>query len=229
MASASLTPDRALLISRRINSRAVIGLFLALTATVAGLFFWSSTSETRPVLVASRDLAVGTTIDPSDLLTAHVRVPDEMYEATVPATQKSTLIGQQVAEPVHSGQMLMRSEVAGGARLRSNELAITIAVSPETAAGDLLRPGDQVQVLLTRDKGDPGSTTEVVLPRARVYDVGYAEGSTRYSQEGMPTSESSHGAVGTLTVIVSQQDAVKLANAKWNGEIDVALLASGSR
>ncbi len=227
--SSTLTPARALRRPRRISSRAAIGAFLALTATVAALYFWMSTSETRPVLVAVRNLPVGATINASDIVTAQVRVPDAMYEASVPASERATLIGKRVAEPVHAGQLLQRAEVSGAARLGPNELAMTIAVGPETAAGGLLRPGDQVQVLLTRNKGEPNSTTEVVLPRVTVYDVGYAAGSTGYSQEGVTTSDTSQGAVGTLTLVVGPEDAVKLANAKWNGAIDVALLASGSR
>ncbi len=228
-ASSTLTPARELHRPRRISSRAAVGAFLALTATVASLYFWALTSQTRPVLVASRALAVGTTISPSDLLAVHVQVPDEMYEVAVPASQMATLIGKRVAEPVYAGEMLQRSELSVGARLGPNELAMTIAVSPETSAGDLVRPGDQVQMLLTRGEGEPGSTTEVLLPRVTVYNIGYAAGTAGYSPEDAITSEISQGSVDTLTVIVSQQDAVRLANAKWNGALDVALLASGSR
>jgi Flp pilus assembly protein CpaB len=102
------------------------------------------------------------------------------------------------------------------------QLALTIPVTPETATGGLIRPGDAVQVLLTANPGKADSQTTVILPRVTVYDAGYEAGSTIVRTTG--DRSSGQGPLARLTLLVTQDQAVRLAQAKWNGELDVALL-----
>jgi Flp pilus assembly protein CpaB len=202
-----------------------LGVFVFLLATLLSISFWRSLNTTRPVLVVSRDLPVGAVIGPSDLTVEHVIVPNSMYAVALTTSSKATLVGRRVTEPVHAGQMLTGVEVSGDAGLGPTELALTIPVSPEMAAGGGLRPGDQVQILRTLNPGEPGSTTEVVLPRVTVYDVGLATDMTSLDTGDEPPRSNARGAVGTLTLRLEPQQAVTLANAKHNAALDVALLA----
>src|SRR5712692_1155189 len=70
MATAVLTPTRALRQARRLDLRAVFGLFLLLVATGGSIAFWSASSDTRAVLVATRDLPAGATLKLMDLAIA---------------------------------------------------------------------------------------------------------------------------------------------------------------
>jgi Flp pilus assembly protein CpaB len=224
MTAAALTPARALRQPRRIDARAILGVLLMILTTGGAVVFWTASSDTRSVLVATRDLPAGATLGPQDLATARVRVDDAIYQATVPALDEGSLVGRQLGEPVHANQLLARAQVSARPRLGPDQVALTIATSPDTAVGGTLRSGDQVEVLLTTNKGKPDERTTVVLPRVTVYDVGFAPGVA-----AVGTAPADRAAVPSqvrwLTLVVDGKDQVMaLAGAKWAGELDVALL-----
>src|SRR5690606_17243284 len=103
---------RALRQPRRLDLRAMLGLLLLLVATGGSIAFWTAASDTRAVLVATRDRPAGATITVADLAIARVRVDDAIYQAAVPASELANLVGQQLAEPVHAHQLLVRPQVS---------------------------------------------------------------------------------------------------------------------
>ena len=226
MVNESLTPTRALRRPRRFDWRVLAGALLLLVSVIGTITFWSSATDTRAVLVARRDLPAGATIGMADLGVARVRLDDSLYAAALPAAEQAGLAGKQLAEPLHAGQILVRAQVAGPAPLASDQLALTIAIKADTAAGGKLRPGDAVRVFLTQNKGKPDSHTLVVLERVTVYDAGHEERLTVANPAGAAsgTSAADTGPLTSLTLIVTPEQAIQLANAKWNGDLDVALL-----
>lgn len=223
MSATTLSPTRALRQPRRLDWRAVFGIFLLLVATGGSITFWSASSDTRALLVATRDLPAGAELAAEDLAVARVRVDDAIYQAAFPAAELAGLVGKQLAEPIHTGQLLVRAQLSSRPRLGPDQMALTIAVSPETAAGGRLRAGDAVQVLLTTNKGKPEARTVVVLPRATVYDVGHDQRVAVVNTE-LADRSGAQGAAKWLTLVVTQEQALQLAQAKWAGELDVALL-----
>jgi Flp pilus assembly protein CpaB len=230
VAARTLTPAQALRPPRRLDARAFFGLVIAAIATLGSIAFWSSTSDSRAVLVATRDLPAGAVIGPRDLTVARVRVDDAIYRAAVPADALGGLVGKQLAAPVYANQLVSQAQLSARPALAPGQMALTIPVSAETAAGGRIRPGDHVQVLATTAKGRPESRTSVVLPRATVYDVGYDErvavvntsaGDT--ATEAPATRGSSRG-LASVTLAVTQEQALELARSRWNSEIEVALL-----
>ncbi|CCF85426.1 Flp pilus assembly protein CpaB [Nitrolancea hollandica] len=226
MATRSLSPSRVLRRPRRIDLRAVIGVFLLLAATGGSIAFWSASSDTQSVLVATRDLPAGATLTTQDLAIAQIRADDTIYQTALPAGSLESLIGKQLAEPVHGHQLLARAQVSNRPLLGADQLAMTIPVKPETATGGVVRPGDAVQVLLTANPGKEDSRTTVILPRVTVYDAGHEAGSHITGTVGVGAGErvAEQGPLTWLTLLVTQDQAVQLAQAKWNGELDVALL-----
>lgn len=227
MATRSLSSSRVLRRPQRIDLRAVIGIFLLLAATGGSIAFWGASNETRSVLIATRDLPAGATLTMKDLAIAQIRADDAIYQTAVPAGSLEGLIGKQLAEPVHGHQLLVRAQVSSRPPLGPDHLAMTIPVKPETATGGLIRPGNSVQVLLTANPGKQDSQTTVILPRVTVYDAGYEAGSRITSTVGVSGNGdriAAQGPLTWLTLLVTQDQAVQLAQAKWNGELDVALL-----
>jgi len=229
MSATTLTSTRALQQPRQVDWRAVIGVLLTLLTIAGAVIFWTASSDTRSVLVATRDLPAGATLGSADLGVARVRVDDTIYQSAVPASDLSTLVGRQLGEPIHAHQILAGAQVSARPRLGPEQVALTLAVSPDTAVGVTLRPSDQVEVLVTTDKGKPTARTTVVLPRATVYDVGHAE-TIGAVNVNLTNSTFSPSSTRWLTLVVSQDQAIQLAQAKWAGDIDVALLppAQGS-
>ncbi len=234
MAVAHVSPTHALREPRRIDWRAALGILVTLSATGGSLLFWSTTSDTRSVLVATRDLPPGAVLSISDVAAARVRMEDALYRAAIPLADQGQVVGKQLAEPVHAQQVLVRPQFAAMSLLTVEQGAMTIPVTAETAAGGRLQPGDSVQVLVTVAKGKPESRTIVVLPRVTVYDVGYdgrvavvnasAASASSADAAGTASSRATRGALTSVTLAVTQDQALQLAQARWNGDLDVILL-----
>lgn len=222
MAVATLTPARALHQPRRLDARALVGLFLLVLATGGSLLFWQSANDARAVVVATRDLPAGATLTAGDLTVARVRIDDGLYGAAVPAEELTGLVGRQLGEPVHRQQLLVRAQVSSRRLIGPEQVALTIPVSAQSAAGGRVRPADAVAVLVTTNKGKADSQTAVVLPRATVYDVGYEARSAVVNTDG--ADRAARGPLSSLTLVVSHTEAAQLAHARHNGELDVALL-----
>lgn len=225
MAATVLTPVRALRRPRHLDLRAVLGLLLLLVAIVGSIAFWSASSATQSVVIATRELPAGATLSASDLAVARVRVDDSIYQQTVPASDLGSLVGKQVTEPLHVDQLLVWPQVSNHLPIARGQIAFTISATADTAAGGRIRPGDVVEVLLTTGKGSSNPQSMVVLPRVRVYDVGYGGGITTINTTGSAVngSPARGGEISWLTLIVSPSQALQLARAKWAGQLDVAL------
>jgi pilus assembly protein CpaB len=221
MASIALSPARALRRPRRLDMRAIFGLFLLLVAVIGSVAFWSASASTTTVLEATRDLPAGAMVTSADLAIARVRVDDATYQAAVPAGELSTVVGKQLTDPLHAHQILARAQLSSHLPLSKNQMVLTIPVNADTAAGGHVRAGDVVEVLVTTGKDTPAPRTHVVLPRVAVYDVGHDQSLTTVSTNS--STSSAPGSVSSLTLIVTQQQALALAQAKWAGQLDVAL------
>ena len=224
MAVATLTPARALRRPRRADPRALIGVFVTLAALAGSVAFWVSSSDARPVLVATRDLPVGTTLRATDFTVAYVRMDDALYRAALPADTLDSLVGRQLGEPVHAQQVLARAQVASKVGLAADQVAITIPARPESAADGRLRPGDTVQVLLTViDKTRNEAHTRQILDRARVFEVGRDQ-SFSSSSSTAETDSPARGSITSVTLAITAEQARQLAEARRTGELDVLLL-----
>jgi Flp pilus assembly protein CpaB len=231
VATVALSPARALREPRRLDVRAVFGAFLLVTATGGAIAFWSATSDTREVLVAARDLPAGARLSAADLAVARVRVDDAIYGASVPAAEREALAGRELSEPVHANQLLTRAELSARSPLGPDQVAFTIPVTAETVSGRV-RPGTSVQVLATANRGKPDSRTAVVLPRATVLEIGYDDRASVVHTAGTAGTGGaaadggrlSRGKVTSITLVVSPEQALDLAQARWNADLDVAVL-----
>lgn len=222
MVGRTLTPERAIRQPWRLDLRVVLSALVTLAAIGGMLVYAGSLSATRPVLLVTRDLPAGAILGPDDLTVTQVRVDDSIYAAALSGDALSAVLGKPLAEPVHSQQILARAQVSSRPRLAPDRLALAIPIKPESAAGGRLRAGDEVQILLTRNKGKPEADTVVVLERATIYSVGYDERATVINAAN--ASRTDTGPLASLTLIVMPDQARALATARHSGELDVALL-----
>jgi Flp pilus assembly protein CpaB len=149
---------------------------------------------------------------------------EPLYRAALPGDMLESLVGRQVGEPIHAEQVLARAQVAERSGLASDLVAITIPARPESAVGGRLRPGDNVQVLVTvADKTRSEAHTRLVLERAQVFKVGREQSlsSSSSSAEGEGRSRTS---ISSVTLAVTAEQARQLAEARRSGELDVLLL-----
>jgi Flp pilus assembly protein CpaB len=238
LAPLGLTPEAALRRSgRRLNARLVTGIVIVAGAFVGFLLFVvSATPDTFGVLVPTRDLPVGARLHSSDLAIARVRLGEEQARVAIPAAQLDSLEGRELVAPVFAQQILAQKQLATSERsvLKAGYVKMTIPVKADNAVGGTLRPGDQVAVLVTTDRGKPTAQTRTVLSPATVDSSGRSDsgfsGSTVGTSSAAPATSSNAGAaragrpIDWVTLIVPDGQAQSLALARWNGELDVILL-----
>lgn len=125
-----------------------------LAATLAGLAVWSAITavtrspDTRPVLVAARDLSGGAVIATRDL--EQRRLPRGVVpDGTVGAED---LTGRAVAGAMRAGEVFTDRRVVDPRDLGQGRVLATVEVP--VATGQLLRPGDAVDLLAIGEEGN---------------------------------------------------------------------------
>jgi flagella basal body P-ring formation protein FlgA len=149
--------------------RVPLAVAAALGAVACALLFallYRSAGERDLVLVVQRDVPAGRTITADDLATRQVSTDGGI--ATVPAGQRSAVIGQAAAVDLVAGGLLSASQVGPPRDLADGEAIVALALPDgETPT---VADGDTVQLVLTDAAGEGGSGGEVIA-EARVVEV----------------------------------------------------------
>ena len=229
MAALSLSPSRALHRPRRLDTRVLVGLFLTLATLGGSIAAWSTATAGRTVLEVTHSLPAGTLLTPADLTSASVRVDDGIYAGLVPGADRTGVVGQTLAEAVSAHSLLTRVVLASQPPLGADEMELTIPATAQTALDGDIHPGDTVAILWTQGKGTPQSQTTVLIDRARVRSVGYDTATAALNPGTTNTRAGTGAAVNAVTLLLTRAQAIAVAQAKWNGELDLARVpAQGS-
>jgi Flp pilus assembly protein CpaB len=145
-----------------------LAVFVVLSA-IAGYFYYANTEQAEAV-VASRDLKVGALIQDVDVATRRVNPSSIGSEVLrVPGL----VVGQYVAFPILKGQFIdprqitpsRNAELVGsGLRVPMGSRIIGIPITPATAVGGALKPGDLVDVIAIPTQPKAGVLAEDAVP-----------------------------------------------------------------
>jgi pilus assembly protein CpaB len=176
------------------------------------------------LLAFRKDVPAGALID-EEMLITHV-VPESYVESRqVLASEKPKVLGVRTAIDLEANQTLAWTDLVStrrersslSARIPSGMRAMSIEQPARKAFGQLLRPGDRVDVLLTKVK--PGSEHRTVtiplLQNILVLAVGNNVGAT-YSEVG-------RGRTDFVTLLLTVDQASLLAHAKQDGHLALTL------
>jgi pilus assembly protein CpaB len=137
------------------------------------------------------------------------------------------MAGAVVREPLLQGEPIIARKIvkAGEGNYMSVVLmpgmrAMAVPVTVDSAAGGFIMPGDRVDVVLSRDAGDKGITTQTVLRNLRVLAIDQAA-------EPAKDAKTIVGAVATLEVAAADSEilADAQAEARKGGALVLALRA----
>lgn len=137
------------------------------------------------------------------------------------------MAGSVVREPVLQGEPIIARKIvkSGEGNFMSVVLtpgmrAMAVPVSVDSAAGGFIMPGDRIDVLLSRDGGDKGMTTQTVLRNLRVLAIDQASDPAKDGKTIV-------GAVATLEVAAGDTEVLAdaQAEAKKGGSLVLALRA----
>lgn len=174
------------------------------------------------VVVAAEDLQVGTKLGDNDVRV--LRFP----QSTVPPGaygSKDKVVNRGVILPIGKGEFILPTKLAAanaGAGLPSmipqGMRAVSVRVNDVVSVAGFVQPGSRVDVMSTSSSGSGERLTTTVLENVSVIAVGKNLGRSS-GPEPPPTAQSA----SVITLLVSPDDAQKLALASQEGRIQLAL------
>lgn len=194
-------------LSWAMDTRLVVGVLLVAVSIVGGLRLAGDPVVATPVYVASTDLDAGHVLTSADVEVVEVRAPREVLSGWT-KTAHGAPVGRILQVALRKGSPLVFDRL-GGAAASGRE--ITVPATPEHALGGEIRAGDRIDLLATFDKGTDAAKTVTVARAARVSGVVRSDG----------LFGAHAGAVTALTLGVDPDDAVAVAFAARNAELDV--------
>ena len=176
--------------------------------------------ETVEVLVAARDMKMGTVLAPEDV--GRVRWPGDAVPAGYSA-DPSEVVGRGLLTPVSANEPLLstklaRKEAGGGLAITIPEgsRAMSVKVDDVISVAGFVVPGSRVDVLATLDQAARLSepTTRVILQNV---PVAAADQQVQKDPQGEPVT------VSVVTLVVTPEQGEKLALVASKGTIQLAL------
>ncbi|HWF37053.1 MAG TPA: Flp pilus assembly protein CpaB [Candidatus Acidoferrales bacterium] len=213
------------------RNRMLIGLGVALLVAllvsnfVYRKFQQASAVKSTPmsqIVVAAKSLPLGTRLEPS--LVRTISWPANQ-SATGMCTRLQDCVNRALIMPVAENEPIMQSKlapIAAGAGLAAaippGMRAMSVAVNDVVGVAGFVTPGTMVDVLVTGAvaAGQGGQNiTRTILENVRVLAAGQKV--QQQDQEGKPQT------VSVITLLVSPDDAAKLAMGSTQGKIQLAL------
>lgn len=188
----------------RLSTGHLLMLLAGVVAAVANYAALTGGEGRTGVLVADAEIAAGDPLDAAALSTAEIDPAGSLAESLVAASERDDLDGAIAASRVEAGEPLRASDVQDAAA-PDGQRAMSVPVDAPHAVGGALRPGDRVDVIETT-----GTEAAYLVTDAQVLAVpeggdGGLEGLSGFS----------------VTVAVGADDALRLAEAVHEGELDV--------
>ena len=201
-------------------------LALALGAFVSFAVYRTLKSKTSSgnepsveVMVAARDIQVGSKLEDKDLRLARFSMASVPIGAYL---SKNKLLGRGVVQPIAQGEFILPAKLAAenaGSGLPSmippGMRAVSVRVNEVVAVAGFATPGTRVDVLLTGNpSGSADRQTTTVLENVQVLATGQ-------KLERNAAGEAQNAPV--ITLLVSPDDAQRLTLASSEGRIQLAL------
>lgn len=183
----------------------LLGIVLVLIALIGYIAVYSSANRRTGVLVLTRSLPPGSTLQAGDLEAEGLAAPTTVLAALVPSGDLRQAVGHQLQTSVTVGEPLTRAAITTQAGSPS---AFTLDVPASTTDGEELAAGDYVTVLATFGAGSATVTTKVLARGLEVLSVGQAPADASLTTTTVPVT------VALTKVSVSSQLALANEDAK---------------
>jgi pilus assembly protein CpaB len=173
-------------------------------------------------LVAARDIQVGSKLEEADLKTARF-LPDSLPQGAYRSNEKDKVLGRGAVLPMTKGEFILPEKLAGEqagsgltALIPPGMRAVAVRTNEVGSVAGFVAPGTRVDVLYTSNPtGAAEPVTTTVLENVLVIAAGGR------LERGSGTGEAQ--TVPVVTLLVSPDDAQKLAMAQQEGKIQLSL------
>jgi len=176
--------------------------------------------KTLRVVVAARDMQIGTLLQKKDLKVVNYPekdVPKGALFALQAAENRVVMIPMNTNEPMLQGKLSDTTTVEGVAStIEKGYRAMSVQVSDVNGVAGLIQPGSHVDVLFTRPGSMAEATTSIILQNVRVISTGRSIQAGQAVDPRAPKSP-------TVTLVLKPEEAQKLELAKNQGRIGLSL------
>jgi len=197
---------------------------------------WRQRYQPTTVVVAAAELPAGKILSVDDL--AKREMPAAYLPGgTLPIRDLETVLGQQLLIPLFPGDALTLAHLSGhggqalASRLLNGTRAVTVPVDEVSSQAGLVRPGDQVDLLLAEEKTEGSSRCVSVKPLLEALTVlatgAYQVDPSRGADELLKRRAELGISYSTMTLDVTPEQAQQLALALRVGDLIPLLRGQG--
>jgi pilus assembly protein CpaB len=195
------------------------------SAALLTWFLWAKTVAPQkvtylPVVVAGRDMAIGTLLKSSDLRVANYP------ERSVPkgaVFQAKDAVSRVLLVPLNANEPLLLSKLSGpttvegiSSTIEPGYRAVSVQITDVSGVAGLIQPNSRVDVLFTRPGTMAEATTSLILQNVKVLSTGRMVPQGQAVDTRTPRSP-------VVTLLLTPPDAQKLELAKNQGRISLSL------
>ena len=196
-----------------------------LSALLLTWFYYSNavapkTEKTLKMVVATRDMPMGTLLKKSDLKLVNYpegQVPKGSIFQVAAAENHVLLTGMNSNEPVLQSKLSDMTTVEGVAStIDRGYRAVSVQITDVSGVAGLIQPGSHVDVIFTRPGSMAEATSSTILQNVKVISTGRTVAVGQTVDPRAPKSP-------TVTLVLLPEDAQKLELAKSQGKIGLSL------
>lgn len=205
--------------------RGVVALGVLLVAGGGLLSFQviSALNDRVPVVVTTRDVAVGQRISAQDVTTSMVGSDDRV--ARIPGRRLRDVVGKFAAVDLRRGSLVAPASISDQLRPAPDQQLVPVAVKPSRLPARGLQPGDQVVVVAASD--DSGATApEATSTRDGKPATAAAQGEITATVDRVSAAPDPDGLI-VVDLLVAAADGPRLARTAADGHVVVLLNSRG--
>ncbi len=178
------------------------------------------TEKTMKMVVATRDMPMGTLLKQSDLKLVNYpesQVPKGSIFKVAAAENHVLLTGMNSNEPVLQSKLSDVTTVEGVAStIDRGYRAVSVQITDVSGVAGLIQPGSHVDVIFTRPGSMAEATSSTILQNIKVISTGRTVAIGQTVDPRAPKSP-------TVTLVLLPEDAQKLELAKSQGKIGLSM------
>jgi pilus assembly protein CpaB len=176
--------------------------------------------KTLRVVVATRDMPIGTLLKKSDLKLVNYPekdVPKGSIFQIASAEHRVVMVPLNTNEPVLQAKLSDMTSVEGvSSTIDRGYRAVSVQITDVSGVAGLIQPGSHVDVIFTRPGSMAEATTSTILQNVKVISTGRTVAVGQTVDPRAPKSP-------TVTLVLLPEDAQKLELAKSQGKISLSL------
>ena len=214
----------------------ILAIACAIIVAIGAFVFMNSAEEEEEVIVTKNVVVMSVDVAQHTVITAEmlqVQAVPEDYALTWAYTSKEGIVGKVAKVDLKAGEQLHPSRLIDIGNRGTSSLsmlieegmrAVTIAVNPVKGVSNMILPGDKIDVLIHYGvEEETEETEETEEPEQEMVTEVLVENITVLAVDNVMSTKGKADGYGTLTLMVTPEQANKIDWAEQQGTLRAAL------